>query len=117
MALPILLVNHPDDWVGALMELDVLPSGNGLHGEQRRQRQDRITISEGLLGIENPTWETDPHGVNIGGSGLHIKTADIARFGKMYLQQGSWDGHRRSPANVIGSVEMLHAMIRIISGT
>ena len=47
-----------------------------------------------LLGIENPTWETDPRGVNIGGSGLHIKTEDIARFGQMYLQKGMWDGKR-----------------------
>jgi CubicO group peptidase (beta-lactamase class C family) len=44
------------------------------------------------LGIESPTWETDPRGLNIGGSGLHIKTEEIARFGQMYLQNGTWDG-------------------------
>jgi CubicO group peptidase (beta-lactamase class C family) len=26
------------------------------------------------LGIENPMWEIDPRGINIGGTGLHIKT-------------------------------------------
>jgi CubicO group peptidase (beta-lactamase class C family) len=46
------------------------------------------------LGIESPTWETGPHGVNIGGSGLHIKTEEIARFGQMYLQKGTWNGQR-----------------------
>jgi hypothetical protein len=46
------------------------------------------------LGIESPTWETDPRGVNIGGSGLHIKTEEIARFGQMYLQKGTWGGQR-----------------------
>jgi CubicO group peptidase (beta-lactamase class C family) len=46
------------------------------------------------LGIENPTWETDPRGVNIGGTGLHIRTEEIARFGQMYLQGGTWDGRR-----------------------
>jgi hypothetical protein len=46
------------------------------------------------LGIENPTWETDPRGVNIGGTGLHIKTEDIARLGQMYLQKGMWQGRR-----------------------
>jgi CubicO group peptidase (beta-lactamase class C family) len=46
------------------------------------------------LGIESATWETDPRGVNIGGSGLHIKTEEIARFGQMYLQKGTWDGQR-----------------------
>lgn len=46
------------------------------------------------LGIENPSWETDPRGVSIGGSGLHGKTEDIARLGQLYLQQGMWDGRR-----------------------
>jgi CubicO group peptidase (beta-lactamase class C family) len=46
------------------------------------------------LGIENPTWETGPRGVNLGGTGLHIKTEDIARLGQMYLQKGVWDGRR-----------------------
>ncbi len=37
-------------------------------------------------------WETDPRGVNLGGTGLHIKTEEIARFGQMYLQKGMWQG-------------------------
>lgn len=43
------------------------------------------------LGIENPTWEADPRGINLGGTGLHLKTEDIARFGQMYLDRGIWD--------------------------
>jgi CubicO group peptidase (beta-lactamase class C family) len=46
------------------------------------------------LGIDSPTWETDSRGVNIGGSGLHIRTEEIARFGQMYLQKGAWNGQR-----------------------
>ena len=49
------------------------------------------------LGIENPTWETDPRGINLGGTGLHITTEDIARFGQMYLQKGVWQGQRIVP--------------------
>jgi CubicO group peptidase (beta-lactamase class C family) len=49
------------------------------------------------LGIENPTWEVDPHGINLGGTGLHIKLEDIARFGQMYLQKGIWQGQRLVP--------------------
>ncbi len=49
------------------------------------------------LGIENPTWEIDPRGINVGGTGLHIKTEDIARFGQMYLQKGMWQGQRLVP--------------------
>jgi CubicO group peptidase (beta-lactamase class C family) len=46
------------------------------------------------LDIENPRWETDPRGINLGGTGLHIKTEEIARFGQMYLQKGIWQGKR-----------------------
>jgi CubicO group peptidase (beta-lactamase class C family) len=46
------------------------------------------------LGIENPVWETGPRGVSIGGTGLHVKTEDIARFGQLYLQKGMLDGRR-----------------------
>jgi CubicO group peptidase (beta-lactamase class C family) len=49
------------------------------------------------LGIENPSWETDPRGINLGGTGLHIKLEDIARFGQMYLQKGMWQGKRIVP--------------------
>lgn len=46
------------------------------------------------LGITNPTWESDPRGLSIGGAGLHIKTEEIANFGQMYLQKGMWQGKR-----------------------
>jgi hypothetical protein len=46
------------------------------------------------LGIDHPTWQTDPEGVNVGGWGLKIKTQDIAVFGQLYLQKGMWNGHR-----------------------
>jgi CubicO group peptidase (beta-lactamase class C family) len=49
------------------------------------------------LGIEDPFWETDPRGINVGGTGLHIKTEDIARFGQMYLQKGMWQGQQLVP--------------------
>ena len=42
------------------------------------------------LGITHPTWDTDPRGISIGGSGLHIRTEDIARLGQLYLQDGRW---------------------------
>jgi len=46
------------------------------------------------LGIETPTWETCPRGINTGGFGLSVKTQDIARFGQLYLQKGEWQGQR-----------------------
>ncbi len=49
------------------------------------------------LGIQNPTWETCPRGINTGGFGLTITTEDIARFGQLYLQHGMWDGSQLLP--------------------
>ena len=49
------------------------------------------------LGIVNPIWETDSRGINLGGTGLHIKTDEIARFGQTYLQNGVWQGKRIVP--------------------
>ena len=49
------------------------------------------------LGIQNPIWESDPRGVSLGGTGLHIQTEEIARFGQMYLQKGMWQGQRILP--------------------
>jgi CubicO group peptidase (beta-lactamase class C family) len=50
------------------------------------------------LGIEHPTWESSPQGINAGGYGLSIRTEDIARFGQLYLQKGQWHGKSLVPA-------------------
>ena len=44
------------------------------------------------LGIENPTWESDPRGINVGGWGLSVTTGDISKLGQLYLQMGMWEG-------------------------
>ena len=51
------------------------------------------------LGIENPTWESCPRGINVGGWGLKITTEDIAAFGQLYLQRGVWCGQQLVPAS------------------
>jgi CubicO group peptidase (beta-lactamase class C family) len=61
------------------------------------------------LGIQNPSWEIDPRGINLGGSGLHIKTEDIARFGQMYLQKGMWNGKRILPEAWIAEATFAHS--------
>ena len=44
------------------------------------------------LGIQKPTWETDPKGINVGGWGLSVRTEDISKLGQLYLQKGKWEG-------------------------
>jgi CubicO group peptidase (beta-lactamase class C family) len=44
------------------------------------------------LGIANPRWQISPQGIDTGGWGLSVTTADIATFGQLYLQRGMWQG-------------------------
>lgn len=44
------------------------------------------------LGIEHPVWDTNFEGVSLGGYGLRVRTEDLAKFGQLYLQRGSWNG-------------------------
>jgi CubicO group peptidase (beta-lactamase class C family) len=44
------------------------------------------------LGIQKPTWESDPRGINVGGWGLSVRTEDISKLGQLYLQKGMWEG-------------------------
>ncbi len=50
------------------------------------------------LGITGADWEMDPKGINTGGWGLRIKTADMAKFGQLFLQKGVWNGKQVLPA-------------------
>jgi CubicO group peptidase (beta-lactamase class C family) len=49
------------------------------------------------LGIENPEWASSPEGNSLGGSGLKVRTEDIAKFGQLYLQKGKWNGKQLVP--------------------
>ncbi|WP_067625520.1 serine hydrolase domain-containing protein [Alicyclobacillus acidiphilus] len=46
------------------------------------------------LGIDQPRWQMNHAGVNLGASGLRLKTMDLAKVGQLYLQNGVWNGER-----------------------
>ncbi|MEC0233981.1 serine hydrolase [Paenibacillus kribbensis] len=46
------------------------------------------------LGIESYYWETDPQGTHTGGFGLRLKPMDMLKFGRLYLNEGGWDGRQ-----------------------
>lgn len=50
------------------------------------------------IGYENPYWMASPQGVSAGAFGLMGRTEDIARFGQVYLNKGSWNGKQLIPA-------------------
>ena len=106
--------SQPDgDWVRGFLALPVehTPGSKFVYNSAATymlsaivQRRSGKTVLDYLtprlfvpLGIENPTWETCPKGINTGGWGLSVKTEDIARFGQTYLQKGQWNGRQVVP--------------------
>ena len=46
------------------------------------------------LGIVDEQWDLGPDGVNPGGNGLTMKTADLLKLGVLHAQSGVWNGGR-----------------------
>jgi CubicO group peptidase (beta-lactamase class C family) len=53
------------------------------------------------LGVELPPWAAKPDGTTVGGSGLSLRTEDLAKFAELYLRKGSWHGRQLVPAEWI----------------
>ena len=53
----------------------------------------------GPLGISEADifWEIDPQGIYVGGSWLHMRPRDMAKFGLLYLNKGKWNGNQIIP--------------------
>ena len=52
----------------------------------------------GPLGVRPGAWAADPAGYRLGFAGLHLTARDMARFGLLYLRDGTLDGRRIVPA-------------------
>jgi CubicO group peptidase (beta-lactamase class C family) len=44
------------------------------------------------LEIDNPQWHRCPLGFIIGGTGLELRTEELARIGRLLLDRGKWNG-------------------------
>ena len=51
------------------------------------------------LGIKTFSWTEDPEGAAWGGFGLQLRARDLARFGQLYLNDGTWEGKQIVPEN------------------
>lgn len=49
------------------------------------------------LGITKAYWTPDSQGLNYGGSELKLRPRDMAKFGFLYLHNGTWDGQQIVP--------------------
>ena len=71
------------------------------------------------LGIEHPRWDSSPEGYSLGGTGLYLRTEDMAKFGQLLLQHGEWQGKPLVPrqwveeatSKQISTVDEAHAKI------
>jgi len=43
------------------------------------------------LGITDVSWPSNPQGITLGYSQLHLQPRDMAKIGYLYLHQGNWD--------------------------
>ena len=48
----------------------------------------------GISPVEESDWGEDPQGFAIGGYGLHLRPADLAKLAFLYLHQGKWEGQQ-----------------------
>ncbi len=51
------------------------------------------------LGIHLPTWEMDPLGNSYGAGGLFLNIDELAKFGRLLLQDGNWNGKQLIPSD------------------
>jgi CubicO group peptidase (beta-lactamase class C family) len=49
------------------------------------------------LQVRDMRWATCPRGIDTGGWGLSVTTDTLAKFGRLYLQQGQWNGKQLLP--------------------
>lgn len=49
------------------------------------------------LGITEWRWESGPNQITNTGWGLYLKPADMVKFGRLYLQEGEWEGEQIVP--------------------
>ncbi|MFW9917968.1 MAG: serine hydrolase domain-containing protein [Candidatus Thorarchaeota archaeon] len=66
------------------------------------------------LGITEYDWGADPQGIYDGGGGLELSLRDIAKFGYLYLNNGSWDGAQIVPQSWIIQSSSSHINVNTI---
>ena len=63
----------------------------------------------GIGPISEARWPSDPQGVTIGGYGLALTSAEMAKLGYLFLNQGEWDGETIVPASWVSTSTASHA--------
>ncbi|MEU4190857.1 serine hydrolase [Kribbella sp. NPDC026611] len=53
------------------------------------------------LDLHNPAWHTCPNGFPFAESDLFLRTHELARFARLLLQEGEWEGRQLVPADYV----------------
>ncbi|MFC4312073.1 serine hydrolase domain-containing protein [Steroidobacter flavus] len=107
------LITREQDWVKAFLALPVdnVPGSAFVYNSGATYMLSAIVqkvTGEKLIDYLRPRlfeplqlqvgpWSTCPRGINTGGWGLSATTEALARFGRLYLQQGRWGGKQLLP--------------------
>ena len=113
----VALNNGNFDWAKALLDL---PMANDPGAEFRYNTAATNAIGQAVqnatgmsladfanvnlfypMQIANAEWARTPTNLPVGGSGLFLRTRDLAKFGQLYLDNGSWQGQQLISANWI----------------
>lgn len=46
------------------------------------------------MGMGSVTIDKDPQGISDGGNGIHMNVYDMAKFGRLFLNKGNWEGRQ-----------------------
>ena len=57
------------------------------------------------LDIPNPQWDTCPKRHTLAASGLHLKTSQLAKLGRLLLQEGEYEGQRIVGAEYVRAMQ------------
>ncbi len=68
------------------------------------------------LGITEVRWDSDRHGIRYGGGGLYLTPRDMAKFGHLYLNNGTWDGKQIVPADFVAEASKTHYTVDAYTG-
>lgn len=122
------LNSNNSDWAKALLDLPLMHSpgtvfayntaatnaiGQALEnatGETMAQYANTYLFYP--MQITDADWGTTPTGLPIGGSGLFLKTRDLAKFGQLYLDGGMWQGQQLISAAWIADSVVPHVDVR-----
>lgn len=60
------------------------------------------------LGIDDVGWQSWPPGRELGFTGLHARTEDVAKLGQLYLQRGRWRDEQLIPEDWVAEATSKH---------